>query len=111
MPDKTPISPVKETKPELTLSAASLNNEPVELDGTPTSPEEMRAARRGSRSDTLVEQQSPEERETRERRISERKVDPAVLVDIPKTPGAEEFGKSEDAEATASGGTVGGASS
>ena len=63
MPDKTPISPVKETKPELTLSAASLNNEPVELDGTPTSPEEMRAARRGSRSDTLVEQQSPEERE------------------------------------------------
>ncbi|KAK3720839.1 hypothetical protein LTR37_003502 [Vermiconidia calcicola] len=95
MPDKTPISPVKETKPELTLSAASLNDEPVELDGTPTSPEEMRAGRRGSRSDTLVEQLSPEERE----------------VDIPKTPGAEEFGKSEDAEATVSGGTVGGASS
>ena len=58
-----PISPVGVSKPELTLSAAAINDEPVELDGMeldskPTSPE----ARRGSRADVL-EDLSPEERE------------------------------------------------
>lgn len=55
MADSTaePISPIGASKPELTLSAASINSEPVELDGTPTSPERVRQSRRGSRDDAL----------------------------------------------------------
>ncbi len=34
--------------------------------------------------------------------IHERQTDPAILVDIPQTPGAEEFGRSTDAEAAVS---------
>lgn len=45
-----PISPSEVSKPELTLSAASVNDEPAELDGTPTSPDK---ARRGSRAAAL----------------------------------------------------------
>jgi len=33
------ISPIKAMKPELPLSAPSINPEPVELDSTPASPE------------------------------------------------------------------------
>ena len=121
-----PISPVGVSKPELTVSAASVNNEAVELDSTPTSPEKVRG-RRGSKVD--LSDLSPEEREVctltnllegactdivpqrREKIMHERKADPAVLVDIPQTPGAEEFGRSEDAEATVSDKTVNTASS
>lgn len=53
----TPVSPVGVNKPEISVSAASINNEPVELDSTPTSPEEQRR-RRGSKDDV-----SPEEKE------------------------------------------------
>ncbi|KAK3046579.1 hypothetical protein LTR09_011927 [Extremus antarcticus] len=95
----TPVSPVSGSKhPELTLSAASVdvNTEPVELDATPTSPERLRE-RRGSKADGLM-QLSAEERDRRQKLIDERQGDAAVLVDVPQTPGAEEFGKSEDAE-------------
>lgn len=37
--------------------------------------------------------------QAREKVIEERKGDPSVLVDVPSTPSAEEFGRSEDAEA------------
>ncbi|TKA83747.1 hypothetical protein B0A55_00042 [Friedmanniomyces simplex] len=89
-----PISPVGVSKPELTLSAAAINDEPIELDGQPASPEHLR---RSSKADAL-EAISPQEREKRAQLISERKDDPGVLVDIPQTPHADEF---EQAGATA----------
>lgn len=64
MAETTPISPVGVTKPELTVSAASINNEPVELDSTPTSPEKTREGRRGSKVDAL--DLSPQEQEVRQ---------------------------------------------
>ena len=48
------VSPIRTVKPELPLSAPSINSEPVELDSTPTSPEKMRA-RRASRDELLAE--------------------------------------------------------
>lgn len=51
--DQMPISPIKLSKPELTISAAAINNEPIELDGTSISPEELRLARRGSKDEAL----------------------------------------------------------
>lgn len=48
------ISPIKTVKPELPLSAPSINSEPVELDSTPASPEKIRA-RRASRDELLAE--------------------------------------------------------
>lgn len=49
----TPISPVGATKPEISVSAPAINNEPVELDSTPTSPEELKK-RRGSKEDAVA---------------------------------------------------------
>ncbi|KAK5124253.1 hypothetical protein LTR85_001956 [Meristemomyces frigidus] len=89
-PSGTPISPVGQSKPELTISAAPINDEPVELDGTPTSPERLR---RGSKP-LVLESLGPEERERRAKLHSERQADPAVLVDIPQTPQAAELEKS-----------------
>ena len=48
------VSPIRTVKPELPLSAPSINSEPVELDSTPTSPEKLRA-RRASRDELLAE--------------------------------------------------------
>jgi hypothetical protein len=48
------VSPIRTVKPELPLSAPSINSEPVELDSTPASPEKMRA-RRASRDELLAE--------------------------------------------------------
>ena len=62
---ETPISPVTGNKPELTVSAASVDvnpQEPVELDSTPASPEQVLAMRRGSKGDGLT-QLSAEERQ------------------------------------------------
>lgn len=60
--DPTPISPVTRTaNPEISVSAAAINNEPVELDSTPTSPEEQRR-RRSSKDDV-----SPQEKEVGDR--------------------------------------------
>lgn len=55
----TPISPVQATVPELNIEAAPVNTAPVELDGTPTTPETARekatekatGSRRGSASE------------------------------------------------------------
>ena len=58
----TPISPVGASRPELTLSPAAINSEPVELDGNPTSPEKVKADLHGSQQAKL-EELSPEERE------------------------------------------------
>ena len=64
---ETPISPVGQSKPELTISAPAVNDEPVELDGTPTSPEKVRVVgRRGSKAEDLAGL-NPEEREVRDR--------------------------------------------
>ncbi|KAK5109778.1 hypothetical protein LTR62_006510 [Meristemomyces frigidus] len=83
-----PISPVDKAKPELTLSAAAINSTPVELDGESTS---IVPGSAEQRRDQVVGQPSLEEREKRDKIISERKDDPAVLVDIPQTPDADEF--------------------
>ncbi|KXT15072.1 hypothetical protein AC579_1506 [Pseudocercospora musae] len=96
---ETPISPVTGKAPELTLSIASINNEPIELDSTPASPETLRLAPRGSKATALeaVEADpglSPAEKERRAQKILDRQADPAVLVDIPQTPQAEELEKS-----------------
>lgn len=48
------VSPIRTDRPELTLSAASINAEPVELDSTPASPDKVRA-RRASRDELLAE--------------------------------------------------------
>lgn len=48
------VSPIRTMKPELPLSAPSINSEPVELDSTPASPEKLRA-RRASRDELLAE--------------------------------------------------------
>jgi hypothetical protein len=59
---ETPISPVTDSKPELTISAPSINAEPVELDSTPASPENVRNGRRASKPEAL-EELSPKEKE------------------------------------------------
>ncbi|KAK4498777.1 hypothetical protein PRZ48_009287 [Zasmidium cellare] len=94
--DQTPISPIKLTKPELTISAAAINNEPIELDGTSISPEELRLARRGSKAEALEALEAEKglsraERERRAKLILERKSNPAVLVDIPQAPAPDEL--------------------
>lgn len=110
------ISPITTEKPELVVSAASINSEPVELDSTPASPEKVRA-RRASRDELLAELDEEEKEvcsdqmgsnrngmvdavvadwrtyQKRKQLLLERKGDPAVLVDIPKTPGADELEK------------------
>ncbi|KAF2772044.1 hypothetical protein EJ03DRAFT_348856 [Teratosphaeria nubilosa] len=90
MASADPISPVGVSRPELTISPASINNQPIELDSTPSS---TRNTRRGSRA-AVLEDMSPQEREKREQLISQRKSNPAVMVDIPQTPGADELEKS-----------------
>ena len=62
---ETPISPVTASKPELTISAPAVNDEPVELDATPTSPEKVRSGRRGSKAEALTDL-DPEESEVRD---------------------------------------------
>jgi hypothetical protein len=47
------VSPIDTAKPEFIISAQSINAEPIELDGTPTSPEKVRA-RRASRDELLA---------------------------------------------------------
>jgi hypothetical protein len=47
------VSPIDTAKPEFIVSAQSINSEPVELDGTPTSPDKVRA-RRASRDELLA---------------------------------------------------------
>lgn len=63
MASDLPVSPVGTSKPELTISAPTLNDEPVELDGTPTSPKQLKNARRRSQQDDP----SPEEKEVSRR--------------------------------------------
>jgi hypothetical protein len=110
------VSPVDTIKPEFILSAQSINAEPVELDSTPTSPEKLRA-RRASRDELLAELGEAEKEvgpfvqsterlllvvpcmtdshwqvnQKRDQLLIERKSNPAVLVDIPQTPGADEI--------------------
>ncbi|KAH9826248.1 hypothetical protein Tdes44962_MAKER03632 [Teratosphaeria destructans] len=90
MASADPISPVGVSRPELTISPAAINNQPVELDSTPRS---TRDTRRGSRA-AVLEDMSPQEREKREQLIIQRQSNPAVMVDIPQTPGADELEKS-----------------
>lgn len=49
-----PISPVRGDRPELRIDAAPINNEPVELDGTPTTPSTLRARAEGSISEPTM---------------------------------------------------------
>lgn len=50
---ETPISPVSASRPQLTISAAAINNEPVELDSTPISDDKAKFSRRGSKAVAL----------------------------------------------------------
>ena len=74
---ETPISPVTGSKPELTISTPSINAEPIELDSSPASPENVRNGRRASKPEAL-EELSPEEREVC--RIVEQLVAAKVLI-------------------------------
>ncbi|KAI7466394.1 hypothetical protein KC351_g14491 [Hortaea werneckii] len=88
----TPISPVVQTaNPALTTPSASASHDeqPVELDATSSSPERIR---RNSRPWGLGDL-SPEERDKRVAMRKQRENDPAVLVDLPKTPQAAELEK------------------
>jgi hypothetical protein len=62
------VSPIDTAKPELVISAQSINAEPVELDGTPTSPDKVRG-RRASR-DELLAGLDEEEKEVGRRTIT-----------------------------------------
>ncbi len=64
---ETPISPVGVSKPELTISAPAVNEEPVGLDGTPSSHEKVKTGRRGSKAEGMADL-DPEEREVRDTR-------------------------------------------
>jgi hypothetical protein len=111
------VSPVGNAKPAFVISSAAINAEPVELDSTPASTDQVRLARRGSKAMALdaieadkiargaeveVCRESSNISATlinnlyqnRERLISERKANPAVLVDIPQTPRPEELEQS-----------------
>ncbi|PNS20258.1 Peregrin [Sphaceloma murrayae] len=95
-----PVSPVRTNKPELRIDAAAINDIPVELDGTPTTPARLRARatdghERQQHAPAADEPISKEEKERLAKLISERKGDPAVLVDIPQTPQAEELNIAE----------------
>ncbi|KAK4981405.1 hypothetical protein LTR66_010022 [Elasticomyces elasticus] len=125
--DPTPISPVRAARFDLLVSAAAINDEPVELDGTPTSPE--KASAEGNKTLPAVNKEHPMnlqdqevarsrniDRDTHNPRpeafpfitgsqaadievdyqkrnefLKSRIHDPAVLVDIPQTPRAEEL--------------------
>ncbi|KAF1819539.1 uncharacterized protein K489DRAFT_412848 [Dissoconium aciculare CBS 342.82] len=93
------VSPVGTTRPAFVISSAAINAIPVELDSTPASVDQVRAARRGSKAMALDAIEADKiakstEVENRERLISERKDNPAVLVDIPQTPRPEELEQS-----------------
>ncbi|KAF4555973.1 Hypothetical protein D9617_2g059390 [Elsinoe fawcettii] len=93
-----PVSPVRTNKPELRVDAAAINSEPIELDGTPTTPARLRA--RASDGQTAqIQENGPPISEAEKQRlaelISERKGNPAVMVDIPQTPQAEELNVAE----------------
>ncbi len=95
MDSTTPVSPVSATKPELVASAPAVNGEPVELDGHPTSLEDIQR-RRSSKGDVSTPL-SPQEQERRAKLHADRQGDPAIVVDVPATPNAEEY-MSKDAE-------------
>lgn len=94
-------------KPFIETSTPSINAQPVELDGTPTSPETLgRRSTDGRKSeermfspdmdDEVMEELSgvtgegTREREKRAAMLASRSRDPAVLVDIPQDPNADE---------------------
>ncbi|KAJ9625530.1 hypothetical protein H2203_004287 [Taxawa tesnikishii (nom. ined.)] len=89
--EETPISPVQPSRPELSVDSAAIDTVPVELDGTPTSPEQLKAKLRPSAHPVDGASASAEDQQKLAELISLRKSDPAVMQDIPMTPGAEEF--------------------
>ncbi|KAM3419957.1 hypothetical protein BST61_g3273 [Cercospora zeina] len=106
----TIVSPVTTRAPDLTASIAAVNAQPVELDSTPASPENMR---RSSRANALEQSQiklGPAEQERLKELAETRKADPAVMQDIPQMPTAEELGMAEDSKdaAGAADGSTGG---
>ncbi|KAF2756624.1 hypothetical protein EJ05DRAFT_502121 [Pseudovirgaria hyperparasitica] len=81
------------SQPFIDIATRSINSVPVELDGTPTSPQTQRA-RSGSVASidkNLAQKKAEETPEQREARLR----DPAVLTEIPKTPGADELAVAE----------------
>ncbi|KAF2151266.1 hypothetical protein K461DRAFT_269527 [Myriangium duriaei CBS 260.36] len=84
-----PVSPVRTTRPVLQVDAAPINDEPVELDGTPTSATTLPSGGPGQAHDGR--QKTQNERQKLAQLIAERKSDPAVMVDLPQTPQAEEL--------------------
>lgn len=106
MADSELISPVTTRNPEFVITSAPLNNMPVELDGRPADPEKVAEAHGVHRDQPSADEMKVRYHALRcttsadiysqrkEQLHSERKGDPAVLVDIPQTPGAEELAKS-----------------
>ncbi|KAI5365929.1 hypothetical protein Slin15195_G074570 [Septoria linicola] len=97
---ETPISPITTRAPGLTVPVPAVNEFPVELDSTPTSPEKVRRSSRAA-LDEAASSLSAAERERKKKLAETRKADPAVIALIPQTPGAEELekaGATQDAE-------------
>lgn len=104
---KAPVSPVGASRPEFRIDHVAINNEPVELDGTPTSPAQTQR-RLSSQDGTTAEGKQVHQllrsvyshcsltrTQDLANLISSRKGNPAVLVDLPETPQAEELAVSE----------------
>jgi len=53
-----PVSPVGAAKPELTISAPALNDEPIELEGSPIAARQAKSADRNNESGDLAAQES-----------------------------------------------------
>ncbi|TKA66201.1 hypothetical protein B0A49_06811 [Cryomyces minteri] len=110
---EVPVSPITAPtmNPALAIPPPSINATPVELDGTPTSAKKQDTvisprsggAARGSATfspdadDEVYAELNGEkgvgavERERRAQLLSSRSRDPAVIVDVPQTPQAEEL--------------------
>lgn len=63
-----PVSPVGAAKPELTISAPALNDEPVELEGSPIAARQATSADRNNESGDVTAQESKVLRPSQEKR-------------------------------------------
>ncbi|KAF2187109.1 hypothetical protein K469DRAFT_468646, partial [Zopfia rhizophila CBS 207.26] len=111
---------VASTRPFIEMNTPAINETPVELDSIPTSPQEVKrrdtdgSGRVGVVSPNLGEEEGIQEeflgegekgeggklREKRAKMLATRSKDPAVLVDLPKDPTAEEVEAAKSAEGT-----------
>ncbi|GAM82132.1 hypothetical protein ANO11243_001110 [Dothideomycetidae sp. 11243] len=92
MSTESPVSPIRVSRPELRVEAAAINDEPVELDGTPSSAAIAQTIPAHSQDGSSL---TAEDKKKMAQLIAERQEDPAVMVDLPQTPQAEELAAAE----------------